>query len=87
MRLPADFLLLLPSRPAQVEVVQKTPEARLPGLRESRPMTSIYCETCGEWVFGARPDDDAIVILIHALAGHTLRESETDEGRMEPHGV
>jgi hypothetical protein len=50
-------------------------------------MTSIYCETCGEWVFGARPDDDAIVILIHALAGHTLRESETDEGRMEPHGV
>jgi hypothetical protein len=39
-------------------------------------MTSIYCETCGEWVFGARPDDDAIVILIHAMAGHALREME-----------
>lgn len=33
----------------------------------------IFCLTCDCYIFGIRPDDDAIVILIHAMAGHKLR--------------
>jgi hypothetical protein len=37
----------------------------------------IFCLTCGVLIFGKNPsNDDGIVILIHAMAGHELEELE-----------
>jgi hypothetical protein len=33
----------------------------------------IFCKTCGLFLFSGNPlNDDGVVILIHAMAGHEL---------------